>query len=593
VANTTNTGVTWSVQEGAAAGTLTASGVFTPAKAGTFHIIATSQTDASKTATATVTVTAPAPSFASQPSTVAAEGQAYTYAPHATDPANSAISFALTDAPAGATMSAGTLTWTPTHAQARTPAKFTLTVTTAAGGSAAQTWTVTPTGIINGLAVVTYVTESGDVDQPSDATNATVNAYIPGAAGFVTIAGSGDANGRYRVAGVPSGGYWLQVNHDYVWTDRNDLDLGTVSAGRPGLETASSGTAISLTASNASPLNAFDHFQVVVPNAGVVRDQAVAAFTSGDTTASLNVGWLNTSLVDAAAGDYTYVTQLDSPELVYGRHIYFLSKAASGIALTTADAVTTPLSTLLDFPSRGASFEAKLNGSEFVALSSAVNPNATVRGTNVSLGVQALGNSHGSLQWPNPKVVAYYGEDGAISSDVDFFTLVANNPFPSQWPLIVEYDQPFGVQYTVPGTSLKLTLISHVRTAAVPNGDTVRPFVAPVASPSINGASFFLDQSNVGLSPSLSWTVPSGATGYRISVMRLYDGGGFAAAEEVAVLHTTSATITLPPGVMSVGNAYFIIIQAHAEPGVDYSYSPFRHALPHGLAAASSGVITP
>jgi hypothetical protein len=114
-------------------------------------------------------------------------------------------------------MSAGTLTWTPTHAQARTPAKFTLTVTTAAGGSAAQTWTVTPTGIINGLAVVTYVTESGDVDQPSDATNATLNAYIAGAAGFVTIAGSGDANGRYRVAGVPTGGYWQQVDHDYVW----------------------------------------------------------------------------------------------------------------------------------------------------------------------------------------------------------------------------------------------------------------------------------------------------------------------------------------------------------------------------------------
>lgn len=65
VTGSSNTGVTWSIQEGAAGGTISASGAYTaPAVVangtGTFHIIATSQADPTKTASATVTVTAPA-----------------------------------------------------------------------------------------------------------------------------------------------------------------------------------------------------------------------------------------------------------------------------------------------------------------------------------------------------------------------------------------------------------------------------------------------------------------------------------------------------------------------------------------------------
>jgi len=57
VAGTTNTAVTWSVLEGPAGGTITSAGIYTaPSTAGTFHIMATSQTDSAKSATAAVTV---------------------------------------------------------------------------------------------------------------------------------------------------------------------------------------------------------------------------------------------------------------------------------------------------------------------------------------------------------------------------------------------------------------------------------------------------------------------------------------------------------------------------------------------------------
>jgi hypothetical protein len=54
-----STGVTWSVQEGASGGSITPAGSYTaPSATGTFHVVATAQADAARTAVATVSVTA-------------------------------------------------------------------------------------------------------------------------------------------------------------------------------------------------------------------------------------------------------------------------------------------------------------------------------------------------------------------------------------------------------------------------------------------------------------------------------------------------------------------------------------------------------
>lgn len=58
VTGTTNGAVSWSVQEGAAGGTITSGGVYTaPAVAGTYHVVATSQADTTRSQVATVVVT--------------------------------------------------------------------------------------------------------------------------------------------------------------------------------------------------------------------------------------------------------------------------------------------------------------------------------------------------------------------------------------------------------------------------------------------------------------------------------------------------------------------------------------------------------
>jgi hypothetical protein len=71
VTGSSNTAVTWSVQEGSAGGTVTSAGVFTAsATAGTYHVVATSAADPTKTAVATVTVTDKILSVAVAPTTV-------------------------------------------------------------------------------------------------------------------------------------------------------------------------------------------------------------------------------------------------------------------------------------------------------------------------------------------------------------------------------------------------------------------------------------------------------------------------------------------------------------------------------------------
>ena len=88
------------------------------------------------------TIPAPAaPVFSSTPVTQAAEATPYTYQLAAS---GTAVTFSLTNAPAGATLSGSTISWTPTAQQSRVPNSFTVTATASGGASATQSWTVTP-----------------------------------------------------------------------------------------------------------------------------------------------------------------------------------------------------------------------------------------------------------------------------------------------------------------------------------------------------------------------------------------------------------------------------------------------------------------
>lgn len=103
VGNTANTAVTWSVQEGAAGGAVSSAGLYTaPAATGTYHVVATSQADASKSAVATVSVHVV---ITVSPATVAVPlGQSQTFVATVTGSANTAVAWRIQEGTAGGTI---------------------------------------------------------------------------------------------------------------------------------------------------------------------------------------------------------------------------------------------------------------------------------------------------------------------------------------------------------------------------------------------------------------------------------------------------------------------------------------------------------
>jgi Galactose oxidase, central domain len=109
VSGTADTAVIWSVQEGAAGGTITGAGAYTaPNGSGTFHVVATSQADTSKSAVAIVTVSTVSLSLAPETDTLGPGGQRQFLA-SVTGAANPAVSWSVLEGAAGGTITSGGL----------------------------------------------------------------------------------------------------------------------------------------------------------------------------------------------------------------------------------------------------------------------------------------------------------------------------------------------------------------------------------------------------------------------------------------------------------------------------------------------------
>lgn len=111
VFNTANAAVTWSVQEGAAGGSISATGLYTaPKAAGTFHVVATSAADITKAASAEVFV--PAVSVSMNTGNISmGKSENYAFVATVTGAADQTVSWAVQEGAAGGSItSAGAYT---------------------------------------------------------------------------------------------------------------------------------------------------------------------------------------------------------------------------------------------------------------------------------------------------------------------------------------------------------------------------------------------------------------------------------------------------------------------------------------------------
>jgi hypothetical protein len=617
VTGTTNTAVTWSVQE-SNGGAIDSSGNYTaPMKAGSFHVVATSQADSSKSSAVGVSVTAPAPVFNTTPPTASAEGTAYSYAISASDPAGTAVTLALTTGPAGAQLSSSTIGWTPAWSQSRIGNAFVVTATSDAGGTSTQSWTLSPDGTVYGHFLLHFWGSGSDVPIPERDFSVPLLSRDPGtlllwsqqADGTLkTIQGVGFADGTFQYPGVPAGNYIFSLNGFTTDVEGTAENTSTIywdqdENGYP-------------------PLDPSQWW----PEGLVIDVSGLAPFVAAADEFDLYdrdgywdfTGWL-------PDGDtvYTYLTPyiLVNPPSATDRWIAVQTRGVPGTDPFTSHilgpAAIQPFSainngttlnngTLVNFSEQAVitepeSVDLNVSFSSFAQAFTTAGPGPSVpysfevtTGSEVKLpgnklsdpeigqvtpiladaliqGIAAGGNSD---PWPQDG----NGND-TWPADQDYGTLTYNDPFGSGEKTMYIVDARATYSIPFPGSSdpLPWTVDTNYAVTSLPSGP-IAPFMMPPANGNADGVTFQTGGTISSPTPTLHWDAPVGRPGgptdvmtYQVFICEPQDaggggkgggGGGATCVTDIIVGNVTTNSYVVPAGILQAGHSYIFDIQA-------------------------------
>ncbi len=543
---------------------------------------------------------APAPIFSSTPPSAAIEGTVYSYQISATDPAGTSVSYRLTTAPTGAALSGSALTWTPTAAQSRVPNNFVVTATTAAGGSATQSWSVTPKGTIRGSIIDTYWNVSGSSAAPYELSQWDIAAFVPQSDGSLqALPGTGNADGTFQIPNVPAGYYWLQAGGLY-WTDSSTFDGGSDYAGRPWSPTVS--TTASFDLSGLDAWQSGDDLLTQSPNCGdtcTFRSDALTTQPAPGATSFADTEPVMIFPADATQGDVTYVMQM-KPIAGLPASDYSLASGPSLVlnSLTVNDGGTTSFAGALanlnpqtvELNMKGSAWASKFqNVGPTVAAGdffwSLVTPNAFVTTQNL-VGPYYFFNL---VTAGNP---LFDWETSQSFVDTDAGAANFTNPFPSGWSLVTIVNSAAYVSIAMPdGHSIDFGVLNWYGVASLPTGGFA-PLMSPVQNPLMNGASLFTAATSNTTAVTLSWSAPAGVLpyGYCITILQ-YDPAAVDLGPPQP-LWTGATSLTIPAGMLTPGNTYVFVIAALADGRANIKTAPYRSGFPMAGAEVVSAALT-
>ena len=568
----------------------------------------------------------PKPTFTSTAPTSATEGVTYSYQVTATSPDSSPITFSLATAPSGATLSGNTVSWTPTHAESRTSNAFTVTATTAAGGSGTQSWTVTPNGTIDITAVATYRTPSGSVNVPPQ-WPANVNypaALVPQSDGSLQrLQGAANADGSFSIPNVPAGYYWLEINPNAnYWTTASDFDAGYDVIGRPPATTATQ-TTTTFTSSilGLNPSTIGGDFFLTQTDIDNSFSPAFGPIPANSTTFTSNLPVTSNT-------DWTQVTTLYLGQYVFttsGSFTgYLLGPSATVSNVAFLNGATNPINATLS-SSPTVSLPLSITGSAWAALDSSIGPGTpspTVSDYSVfaqpyvtdRLALPPSGLLLGpdlillaptapppANSIPVPASYACSFSVGPLNSplaglglapitlDVDYGTLSYGDPYPSTWPRMFQYCQISTVALPRPNsTAMDTFIVTNKQTTTLPTGP-VAPILGPVQSPTLNGGNLLQTATLSTTAVAISWSPPSTGQpyGYFVQVYQLGTLPNGGTGYTLAGNYGTAKTSVMIP-FLAAGNTYVFAILAGSDANANIETKPSRRQIPTAESAVVS-----
>jgi hypothetical protein len=476
----------------------------------------------------------PSPLFTSTPVTSATEAVAYSYTLSASDPARGSVTFALITAPSGASLSGNILTWTPAHAQSRLADNFTVTATTTSGGTATQSWAVSPLGSILITWVDTYWTAAGSTPSPNCFPFAGYpRAVVTQADGsFLAITGTQTSPGNYAIPAVPAGYFLLLISPDTIYsTPSSAFDFGQDIVGHQLTSLpAEVTTTIDITGTGLDPLakNGLFLAQTDSSLAGLPLE---TSSTFGSTTAS--TGTILTSNIDLSTINSLFLMQYASSS----------TGTLPALTLDTAATVSDPMIkngqtnsiTQMLTPGPVATLEVNVKGTQWASLFSGVAPTPVTPvdaefyvsaqpfvtdglaiPLNSGIGPDlALIATPPTLQFFIPEFSTCTDDSGSSSSvnpvlqtpiltDQDFGIVSYGDPFAAAWLRFESFCQVTTTPITFPGAAAPSNVqLDFGATTAVSSAPIVPLTAAPVV-PTVNGASFYTAATLTNTSPTIA-----------------------------------------------------------------------------------------
>ena len=534
----------------------------------------------------TVTTAGPAPTFTSKWPTVVQEGVQYTYDLTTTTTDNSKVTYKLSTGPSGATISGNTLTWTPTHAEARISNSFGITATTGNNGTATQTFTLTPTGSIDGTVIDHAVTGNGIQDYPEDLSGLTIEALIPnGSGGYNVMKGSGDSSGNFTIPNIPAGPFFLHlpqnlhgtITNQYIWSTASDIDAGSLVNGRPDAAPAS-GVTVSTNVTLSVAPNGSDAAYWSSPDVYAVGHPSNASVTQPFITSFPQTGYL----LDSAKGDRAFLTHYKITQPTASSTAQHIVEDKEYDSITESDNSTVSLTGAMSSVG-GSTIDPVIKVTQFDALFSGLTNTGTItrQFSLVDPGYDAAEGYAGGVPLITASITS--------NTDTDLGSLAYGLVTKTGVPFYSYTDTGYRTFSTGSG-SLTLQVGSMVASNVLPtSSSSIVPVVGLVQAPLVNGVDFYGGTTTTTLQPTIAWGLPSTGTG-TYYIVNLYDISNLSPSN-MWTFYTNTKSVLVPSGILQNGHLYVVQITAADDSADTFATAPFRTGTSPAYSYAVSGVI--
>ncbi len=455
---------------------------------------------------------------------------------------------------------------------------------------------------IRGHRAFLHDTARGLREVPVDLSAVSIDAWVQGADGqFTLYPGQGFADGTFSVPGVPEGAtYTLRVGNELPWftgTERR-LDLSEYRVGRVDQRTPEQSTPLVFDVDGLHPWQSGDLLQLISANAGMVVIDMHDWLTpstpvDGDTrlsSASFELaGSSENRLVDASRGDTAVLTHLSRPTAGPYRA---LTQVFTPAPFTTVEGQSTFLSGQFTDVPQTESLTYEFHDADFAQFRADMHPRAEpTPGRAPVLVVSAMptGYAHGFFS-SIPDLLEAELQEGTPSEPLRY-----GSPFPAAWRPVATVSYPLSVNYSLDGARPTRQSGSATHTDLLRRvvGRPIAPLLTPARELRVDGAPATDDRGLMSLTPELSWSAPAVGrpSGYEVWVRELYVLGTRTVAGLPVRLRTAQSRVTVPPGVLASGRAYYVTVRALRQGSVDQARQPLRTDFPAASATAFSGIL--